>query len=198
MKKLFGNMKLIIIIVVVLVVGGLAAYILLPTGLPKPIYIEIVPSSAESAAPTAEQTASEQPTGASKHPEDSSVVASYPEKEHGIMYPVGTRIVNLLDPIGRRYLKIDIVLEILPLDYSYYQLEHEEQEAAKEKLLEAINERKPVVDDALTSLLSSKSYEDIYNLEGKNQLRAEVQERLNEVLGEPRVVGVYFTEFIIQ
>jgi len=185
MANLLANRKRVIIVAVMGFVVLFMAYILIPSNLPKPIYIEV--SSAGTAAPVAG------PTG---QPAAAPVV--YPKMGDGIMYNVGSRIVNLLDPVGRRYLKVTVVLEFLPSDYTYYTLPDAEREAMRSEVIAEIDTRKPVIDDMLTSLLTSKSYEDIYNLDGKNRLRAEIQERLTQVLGEPQVIAVYFTEFIVQ
>mgnify|MGYP003794267895 CR=1 FL=1 len=173
------------------------AYILIPSGLPKPIYIEF--ADVEAAAPPEEGVAQAQTTRPSASaPVEPAAPVIYPKLGDGIMYDMGSRIVNLLDPVGRRYLKITVVIEFLPPDYAYYTLPEEEREVVRTEVLHEIETRKPVIDDMLTSLLSSKSYEDIYNLDGKNRLRSEIQERLNQLIGEPQVLAVYLTDFIVQ
>jgi len=206
MGKLLSNRTTLITIIGVVLVVGFVAYTIIPSNLPKPIYIEFV--SAESEPPERGQARSEtgqaqshpaesthEPTGSNPPAEGASMLQF--EVGDGIMYDAGARVVNLLDPVGRRYLKINIILEFLPPDYKYYQLEGEKRELEREKLLEEIATRKPIIDDMLTSLLTSQTYEDIYTLEGKNRLRLDIQEGLNELLQEPRIVAVYFTDFLI-
>jgi len=202
MAKLSGNKTLMIVLIVVVVLVVFLVYIIVPSGLPKPISIEFV--SAESEPPSTETEPvmpkqpepTEIPSQAEAWPQGLPV--TYPKKGQGIMYDVGSQVVNLLDPVGRRYLKINIVLEFLPPNYEYYQLEDEQREAEREKFIAEIDQRKPIIDDVLISLLTSRSYEDIYTLAGKSQLRADIQDGLNEVLEEPLIVAVYFTEFLIQ
>jgi flagellar FliL protein len=172
------------------------AYILIPSNLPKPFYIEVARAQGAEDGAQPNGNGSVAPPAGTR--EQSTALAVYPKMGDGIMYDVGSRIVNLLDPVGRRYLKVTIVLEFLPPDYAYYTLPDEEREDMRSETLSKIEARKPVIDDLLTSLLTSKSYEDIYNLDGKNRLRAEIQERLSQVLGEPQVIAVYFTDFIVQ
>jgi flagellar FliL protein len=183
---------------IVVVTGGLMVlfmlYILIPSNLPKPIYIEI--SDAGAASDPAQGAGVADPVAGSTGKSAAPVV--YHRPGEGIMYDVGSRIVNLLDPVGRRYLKITIVLEFLPPDPTYYTLPEAEREAMRNEIVAEFDARKPVIDDMLTSILTSKSYEDIYNLEGKNRLRAEIQERLTQILGEPQVIAVYLTDFIVQ
>jgi flagellar basal body-associated protein FliL len=54
--------------------------------------------------------------------------------------------------------------------------------------------------DAIIRILSSKKADDLLTAEGKERLKDELLEGINEAVGleEPPVVGVFFTEFIIQ
>jgi flagellar basal body-associated protein FliL len=47
-------------------------------------------------------------------------------------------------------------------------------------------------------ILSSKTAEKVLAAEGKEEIRAEVLEIVNELLGEGAVEDLYFTEFIVQ
>lgn len=90
-------------------------------------------------------------------------------------------LVNLYDPLGRRYVKVDIELELIS------------PEVAKE--VEAQNAR---IRDALITLLSSKTYQELSTNEGKHILRNEILDRINQILNGPKVVRVFFTDFVIQ
>lgn len=97
------------------------------------------------------------------------------------MYPLGAKVVNLLDNNGERYLKVSIQLEV----------------SGSECLIE-LEELKPKITDAVLVLLSSKNYKEIASFEGKERLRDEIVVRLNSYLTKCQVQKVYFTEFIIQ
>lgn len=60
--------------------------------------------------------------------------------------------------------------------------------------------RKPMVHDAVIRILSSKKASEVLTAEGKETLKQELIDAINEALGveEAPVVNVYFTEFIIQ
>lgn len=140
-----------------------------------------------------------QGSAATPAPTPTAQPVRYPEPGDGIMFDLGTRIVNLLDPVGRLYVKAGIVVEFLPPDYAYYQLPDEERAERKETLLAALAEVKPIMDDLVTTVLTSKTYEDVYTPEGKNALRAELIQQMNERLaGKHQALNLYFTEFIIQ
>lgn len=90
-------------------------------------------------------------------------------------------IVNLADPLGRRYLKVSIDVEVV-------------SEAAAKKMEDSM----PEVKDALLLLLSSKSFAEVDTMEEKLQLKSQIVSRLNQILDESLVIKVYFTEFVVQ
>ncbi len=103
------------------------------------------------------------------HPEDTEMVELDPF------------VVNLADPLGRRYLRATI-----------------EVETVDSNAAEDLQDKQAQVRDSVLMLLSSKTFEDIRAMDQKIQLRHEIVERLNQVIGQGRVVKVYFTEFVVQ
>lgn len=97
------------------------------------------------------------------------------------MVSLPTLLVNLADPLGKRYLKITVDVEV------------KGKEAASQ-----IQSDMPKIKDALILLLSSKTFEELSSVENKYQLKKEIVERLNQILGQSVVRRVYFTEFIVQ
>jgi flagellar protein FliL len=51
--------------------------------------------------------------------------------------------------------------------------------------------------DAILSLLSSKTAEQILSVEGKEHLRGEIRDRVNAVLPEGKVLEVYIVDFVV-
>lgn len=92
-----------------------------------------------------------------------------------------TFLVNLYDPLGRRYIKLDVELELVS------------PEVAKE--IELQNAR---IRDSMIMLLSSKTHSELSTPEGKHILRNEILDRINQILGGPKVVRVFFTDLVIQ
>lgn len=92
-----------------------------------------------------------------------------------------TVMVNLADAAGDRYLKVGMEVEVTSPD------------AAQE-----IQAQTAKIRDAVIILLSSKTYAELSTTDGKMQLKNEVASRLNQILGTPRVVRIYFTEFVVQ
>ncbi len=92
-----------------------------------------------------------------------------------------TVTVNLADTASARYLKVGMDVEV----------------STPEAVAE-IQAQTARIRDAIIILLSSKTYAALASAEGKIQLKNEVASRLNQILGTPRVVRIYFTDFVVQ
>jgi len=99
----------------------------------------------------------------------------------GVMFDLGTFVVNLADPDIERYLKVSVVLELKD--------QQVQQEAQK---------RLPEIKDAITTLLLTKRSSEIRTPEGIEFLKEEIAKRVNAILPLGGVKNVYFTEFIVQ
>lgn len=97
----------------------------------------------------------------------------------GKIVPLETFIVNLAGSKGRRIAKVNIELEL-----------------AGEKVFTEIEHRKAQIRDIIIILLSSKTYDQVSNREGKDQLREEIKDTVNSFLTQGKIKNVYFTEFI--
>lgn len=99
----------------------------------------------------------------------------------GTMFPIESFIVNLAGSEGKRFLKVTIDLEL-----------------NKEEAAEEVKTRLPQVKDSILVLLSSKTFEEVYTVQGKFKLRDEIISRTNSFLKTGKVKNIYFTEFVIQ
>ena len=102
-------------------------------------------------------------------------------EDFGVQFDVGTFIVNLQDKDADRYLKITIVLDV-----------------QDEKVKAELDKRLPQVKDAITTLLFTKTSQDLRTPEGIEQLKEEILKRVNAILPIGGVKNVYFTDFVIQ
>ena len=174
----------IFVLLLILIDGGIY---LATRGTEQPIVLNLnLPSKAESASPEPGEEQIE------------PMPVATPLGHHGILVDLGTKVVNLADPGGYRYLRVGLVLEFVPEDPEFYTLEHEEQVAAEESQLAEIEERKPMIEDVLIGLLSDSAFNDIFSIEGKHQLKEKLRIAINEKLGQEWVSHIYFTDFMIQ
>lgn len=116
----------------------------------------------------------------------------------GIMLNMSTKIINLVDPTGRKYIRVTIVVEFAPDDPEYELLPEEEKTAYLTSFEEKLNSRLPIMDDTVITLLSTKTYEDLYTAEGKEKLRTEIMTMLAQKLPDLHILSIYFTEFVVQ
>jgi len=109
-----------------------------------------------------------------------------PKKEasegSAIFHSMESIIVNLAGVEGRRYLKATMVFKL-----------------KNQQALKSIEEHRVSVVDKLNMLLSSKKIEDIDGSEKKIEVKREIRDELNNLLGiKDAILEVLFTEFIIQ
>ncbi len=89
--------------------------------------------------------------------------------------------VNLADKEPIRYLKLGMDVELTT------------PQAAKN-----LQGQIAKVRDAIIITLSSKYYNELSTTAGKLKIKNEISSRLNQIIGAPRVVQIYFTQFVVQ
>jgi len=122
---------------------------------------------------------------------------------------LGIFIVNLSE--GSSFLKVTIKLE-----YDVGLLEKLEKgaeggggghggggsggETKEGGLPAALHKREPIIRDAVIRVLSAKHADEVLSADGKEKIKEELIEAINEASGleEPVVTGVYFSEFMVQ
>lgn len=100
----------------------------------------------------------------------------------GQMYAMDQFIVNLLaSGGGKRYLKTSIALELsIP------------------KMQAELDIKRDALRDTIITVLSSKTFEEVQTARGKQKLKEEIMDRINEFLVDGRVVNIFFTDFVVQ
>ncbi len=181
-----------VILLMTAFVSLITAYIVFaPDELPKPFRL-VYDYSTTLTTPAA--TVSETAMEATSAPEETHEIVP----GEGIMLNMSTKIINLVDPTGRKYIRVTIVAEFAPDDPEYKSLPEEEKIAYLTAFEEKLNSRLPIMDDTVITLLSTKTYEDLYTAEGKEKLRAEIMQILSEKLVDLHLISIYFTEFVVQ
>jgi flagellar protein FliL len=114
-------------------------------------------------------------------PVEKEAHASQVASKNVVNMPLEPFLVNLADKESRRYLKLKVELEV------------NNEESAKE-----LEKSMPRIRDALILLLSSKTYLDIASLQGKEQLKQEIKQKVTSLPGGNKISDVFFTEFVAQ
>ncbi len=216
-----------VIIMTTAVTNLLVVYVLFaPDTLPKPIYLVYqlpvgsVPQTVEGEAPQPAATIVE---GGSANP--IAIITGKPAAEgaanthtvakpstntassgggseevtpgKGIMIDTSTKIVNLAEPGGKKFIRVTATLEFAP-PAGYSTLPEEEKTAELAAFTAEINTKIPILDDTIVTLLSSKDFQSVYTTEGKDALRQEIIDAVNTRLPDHKVIYVYFKEFVMQ
>lgn len=197
MKK-FLSPKIIIPVVVFLLLVSAVGYILLaPSTWWKPFYVKMELDGASAVPEAQAATMPQSPVPA--QPAAGSLPGSGIQQQPGIMYELDNKVVNLAEPGGLRYLQAAIVLELVPVDPMYYSLQPgEERDKIEEDFIGQIDARRPIIDDIITTKLSSRSFNEVATVEGKQALKDELMTAINDALGYQGVTNVYFTNFVVQ
>ena len=108
-----------------------------------------------------------------------------PELNHaadiGPMVDIAEFIVNIISADGNHYVKTALTLELTT-------------PAAKEE----INQRMPQIRDAILLLIGNKTIEELQDLEGKKELKAEIMSKINGFVQSGKIKSIFFTEFVVQ
>jgi flagellar FliL protein len=216
LAKITGNKA--ILGAVVGIVGGLVVAVLLVVVLgvgssPTPAAVD---DHGVAKAPATTAKAAAPATGA-KAP-SKGVVPAGEAHSFGPTFLIRDRIVNLADPGGRRYLRFSVAIEFAEKEAAHASVggnqlalyvpetdapEYQEVTGGKvdpeKEFLARIKKYTPAMEDAVNTVLSSKTSAELGSAEGKEAAKGEIKARLQRVLGaEETVTNVYFTEFVMQ
>ncbi len=99
----------------------------------------------------------------------------------GPMVEIKEFIVNIISEEDRHYVKASLTIEL-----------------NREEALEETSKRMPQIRDAILLLVGNKTYEELQDLQGKKQLKAELISKINSFLQTGKVKAIYFTDFVVQ
>lgn len=133
------------------------------------------------------------------------------ELQRGIVVDLGDFILNLCDENQKKYLKVNVAIEVSQKDTDFPKEEavapkgghgHEEAPAAPnpmEAIQNEMNQFKPAIRDAVITNLSSKTSAELSSAAGKELAKEQISNDINSILGgEREVLRVSFGQFIIQ
>lgn len=166
-----GNKSLLLIVIIAIVV------LLIIVGAILFVLLGSEPAAeegAQNAAPAQQQMVA-------KAPQAQQGKRSVDYLNMGPMYPLDQFIVNLLSENGSRFLKSKIDLE-----------------QSNEELAAELDKKKALLRDIIIRTLSSKTYEEVSTAKGKDRLKDEIVNRINEVLSDGYIKNIYFTDFVVQ
>ena len=136
---------------------------------------------------------------------DDSGDSNAEEVQRGIIVDLGDFILNLSDVSPRKYLKVNVALEVShspndPDPNAPAKKEKEGEGAAAANPMEAeLAQFKPAIRDAVITTLSSKTSAEVSTVAGKELAKEQITEAVNGIFaGDREVIRVSFGQFIIQ
>ncbi len=99
----------------------------------------------------------------------------------GPMINIEEFVVNIISADTPHYVKASLSLELNNADT---------QPEAEQRM--------PQIRDAILLLIGNKTYEELQDLQGKRQLKAELRSRINSFLKTGSIKAIYFTNFVVQ
>ena len=133
------------------------------------------------------------------------------ELQKGIIVDLGDFILNLCDENQKKYLKVNVAIEVTKKDTDFPEVTEEKSGGhgghgaapAPADPMEAIqnemNQYKPAIRDAVITNLSSKTSTELATAAGKELAKEQITNDINSILGgEREVLRVSFGQFIIQ
>jgi flagellar FliL protein len=99
----------------------------------------------------------------------------------GPMYPMSQFVVNLLSESGGKYLKVALDIEL-----------------GNPELATEMDMKKSLVRDIIIRALSSKTFEEVSTMKGKDRLKDEIVNSINDVLADGQINNIFFTDFVVQ
>lgn len=131
--------------------------------------------------------------------------------QKGIIVDLGDFILNLCDESQKKYLKVNVAIEVTKKDTDFPEAEPAKggghgghgEAAAPVDPMEAIQKEmkqfKPAIRDAVITNLSSKTSTELATAAGKELAKEQITNDINSILGgEREVLRVSFGQFIIQ
>jgi flagellar protein FliL len=140
------------------------------------------------ASPAEEDVVAEEPEEMLEESSYADLYAETPEEDKPWSYQLDSIIGNLDEPGSSRYLKVGIALEI-------------SSELDKDKSIPYLDEKKPIINDFVTTYVAGLSLERVRGSSNLNRIKKELRDAFNDLLfpdGKPLVQRVYLKEFAVQ
>jgi flagellar FliL protein len=118
------------------------------------------------------------------------------EQDPGLQVPVP--ILSNQGGIGPMVNIDEFIVNIISADAPHYVKASLTVELNNEEVQPEVEQRMPQVRDAILLLIGNKTYEELQDLQGKKQLKAELKSRINSFLQSGKVRAIYFTNFVVQ
>jgi flagellar protein FliL len=106
--------------------------------------------------------------------------------------------INQQADIGPQVNIEEFIVNIISGDTAHYVKTSLTLELTNAEVKGEVEKRMPQIRDAILLLIGNKTFEELQDLQGKKQLKAEMTSKINSFLKAGKVKAVYFTNFVVQ
>jgi flagellar FliL protein len=162
---------------VLFIVSGLVLLII-AIGVPLVMFMGKDKKVESKSAEAVEVDTSKETEDAHKLSKEAEVELEEGEELLGAIAPLDAFVVNLK---GGRFIRLQVQLEFVERDVP-----------------NRLAQRAAIIRDAIITLLTTKSADEVLERDGKERLRKDLRALVNEALHKELVKQVYFTQFVVQ
>ena len=118
---------------------------------------------------------------------------------HGPMLALESRTINLTNTTGSgfKYLKIAVTIELRPENASFYGLPSTDRAKQEKVETDKVSDSVPALLNALGSVVSSHDSASLSGADNRAALKAELLAAIRKVLGDDKVIDIYFVDFVM-
>ena len=133
----------------------------------------------------------------------SKVVPTIPnptQGQFGPMLALDDKVINLsmTTPGAYKYAKVGVTIEVRPAAASFYDLHGTERTKQETTELAAYTDAVPLLVDAVGTTVSSHDSSTLTTTDGRAALKAELLTSAKKILGDDKVIDIFFTDFVMQ
>lgn len=113
----------------------------------------------------------------------------------GPMIEIKEFVVNIISETDRHYVKAALTIELINNPAI---VDKDKKMTGNDLAKDEATLRMAQIRDSIFLLIGNKTYEELQDLQGKKQLKAELANKINSILHNGKVKEIYFTDFVVQ
>jgi flagellar FliL protein len=113
----------------------------------------------------------------------------------GPMIEIKEFIVNIISEGDRHYVKASLTIELIN---NPAVVDKDTKATGNDVAKDEASQRMAQIRDSILLLIGNKTYDELQDLQGKKQLKAELASKINSILQSGKVKEIYFTDFVVQ
>ena len=92
----------------------------------------------------------------------------------------------------------EFVVNIIGTDTPHYVKAALSLELDRDGTVDEVYKRMPQIRDTILLIIGNKTFEELQDIQGKNQVKAELKSKINSFLKTGKINNIYLTDFVVQ